>query len=106
MISLVMPRRLRSVSATEIMTSLPLFAGVISTDTTRTFSFCMIRSENSGCAGFYQGMVGAMHRLGHACRYSEYAGHGHDAWEPAFEEPKLWDWLLRQSQGKRVRISP
>jgi predicted peptidase len=56
--------------------------------------------------GFSQGMVGAMHRLGHACRYTEYAGHGHDAWEPAFEEPELWDWLLRQSQGKRVRITP
>ena len=46
--------------------------------------------------GFSQGMVAAMLQRGHSCRYSEYAGHGHDAWEPAFEGPELWAWLFQQ----------
>jgi predicted peptidase len=56
--------------------------------------------------GFSRGMVGAINSLGHSCRYREYAGHGHDAWEPAFEEPELWDWLFRQSRGTPSRTTP
>lgn len=49
--------------------------------------------------GFSQGMVNAMASAGQTCRYTEYPGHGHDAWEPAFEDSALWDWLFRQGLG-------
>lgn len=54
--------------------------------------------------GFSQGMVNAMASMGKASRYTEYPGHGHDAWEPAFADPALWDWVFRQRLGKLSRV--
>jgi len=39
-----------------------------------------------------------------AIRYTEYPGVGHNAWDPAFADPELWQWLFaqrRQSRQKR-----
>jgi predicted peptidase len=41
-------------------------------------------------------MVKDLAARGGAPRYTEYPFVGHDAWDPAFNSPDLWDWLLRQ----------
>jgi predicted peptidase len=38
--------------------------------------------------------------LGTKTRYTEYPFVGHDAWDPAFNSPDLWDWLLEQHQPR------
>jgi predicted peptidase len=40
---------------------------------------------------------------GAAPRYTEYPFVGHDAWDPAFNTPDLWQWLLQQ---RRAGASP
>ncbi len=42
-------------------------------------------------------------RLGSMVRYTELAGCGHNAWDPAFREPELWRWLLEQRRDFSVR---
>lgn len=37
--------------------------------------------------------------LGAAPRYTEYPFVGHDAWDPTFNSPDLWQWLLQQRRG-------
>jgi predicted peptidase len=45
-------------------------------------------------------MVAAMKTADGVVRYTEYAGVGHDSWNPAYEEPELMPWLLAQSLGR------
>jgi len=33
---------------------------------------------------------------GNEVRFTEYAGVGHNAWDRAYADPALWDWLLAQ----------
>lgn len=39
-------------------------------------------------------------KSGAPVRYTEFPGTGHNAWDPAYGDAKLWEWLLRQ---KRTR---
>lgn len=41
-------------------------------------------------------MVEATRQAGGAPRYTEYPETGHNAWDPAFEEPGFFPWLLKQ----------
>ena len=41
-------------------------------------------------------MVAALRRVGNAARYTELTGVGHNAWDPAYENPDLPVWLLAQ----------
>lgn len=34
--------------------------------------------------------------LGLDVRYTEYPGVGHNAWDPAYGEPELWEWVMRR----------
>jgi predicted peptidase len=43
--------------------------------------------------------------LGASPRYTEYPFVGHDAWDPTFNSPDLWQWLLRQRRGAGKRAS-
>jgi predicted peptidase len=36
-------------------------------------------------------------------RYTEYPFTGHDAWDPTFNSPDLWDWLLQQRRPAGAR---
>lgn len=38
----------------------------------------------------------AYERLGQPIRYTEFSGGGHNAWDPAFNDPTLWKWLFEQ----------
>jgi predicted peptidase len=39
-------------------------------------------------------------------RYTEYPFVGHDAWDPAFNSPDLWDWLLKQRRTAAAEAAP
>jgi hypothetical protein len=41
-------------------------------------------------------MVEALRRAGAEPRYTEYPGVGHNAWQRAYQEPDLADWLFAQ----------
>lgn len=41
-------------------------------------------------------MADALRKEGAAVRYTEYPGVGHNAWDPAYGEPELWQWLFAQ----------
>jgi len=41
-------------------------------------------------------MVEELRQRGAAPRYTELPWAGHDSWDPAFNSPDLWEWLLRQ----------
>src|ERR1700724_3846650 len=48
-------------------------------------------------------MVKELAPRGGAPRYTEYPFVGHDAWDPTFNSPDLWDWLLRQRRPQAER---
>jgi len=48
-------------------------------------------------------MVKELTARGGAPRYTEYPFAGHDAWDPAFNSPDLWEWLLRQRRPQAER---
>lgn len=37
-----------------------------------------------------------LRKAGAGVRYTEYPGVGHNAWDPAYAEPELWQWLFAQ----------
>lgn len=41
-------------------------------------------------------MADELRREGAMVRYTEYPGVGHNAWDPAYAEPELWQWLFAQ----------
>jgi predicted peptidase len=41
-------------------------------------------------------MVDAINACGGTARLTVYAGVGHDAWTPAYDDPQLYEWLLAQ----------
>jgi predicted peptidase len=38
----------------------------------------------------------AFEKAGSPIKYTEYPGVGHNSWDPAFSDPKLWEWLFLQ----------
>jgi predicted peptidase len=44
-----------------------------------------------------QGMYEAMKQIGAEAHYTEYPNLGHDAWDKAYDEPKLFPWLFSKS---------
>ena len=46
--------------------------------------------------GFSRGMAAALTALGCPPHYTEYPDGGHDAWNLAYAEPALWDWVFHQ----------
>jgi predicted peptidase len=49
-------------------------------------------------------MVAALKQVGAEVRYTEFAGVGHGAWDPAYAMPELSEWLFRQR--RRVEETP
>jgi predicted peptidase len=47
-------------------------------------------------------MVEALKRVGAPVRYTEYAGVGHNSWDPAYAEADLWTWMLAQRRRPRA----
>lgn len=43
-------------------------------------------------------MVETLQSLGREVYYTEYTTIGHAAWEPAYDDPEFWYWLLQQSR--------
>lgn len=41
-------------------------------------------------------MIEAIRKAGGSPRYTEYPGVGHNAWDPAYDDPALYDWLFAQ----------
>jgi hypothetical protein len=39
----------------------------------------------------------AMKQIGAEVRYTEFPGTGHDSWDKAYDEPKLFPWLFSKS---------
>lgn len=50
-------------------------------------------------------MVEQLRREGADVRYNEYAGVGHNAWDRAYADPELWQWLLMQRRAGSARKS-
>jgi predicted peptidase len=46
-------------------------------------------------------MAEALRKAGAKVQYTEYAGVGHNSWDPAYAESGLWTWLFKQRRGKR-----
>ncbi|MBV9926212.1 MAG: dienelactone hydrolase family protein [Acidobacteria bacterium] len=46
-------------------------------------------------------MRDALERAGAVYTYTEYPGVGHNAWERAYAEREMWDWLARQRLGRK-----
>jgi predicted esterase len=44
-----------------------------------------------------QGMYEAMKQIGAEAHYTEYPDLGHDSWDKAYDEPKLFPWLFSKS---------
>jgi|SRR5579864_276661 len=51
-------------------------------------------------------MVKELVARGGAPRYTEYPFVGHDSWDPAFNSPDLWEWLLRQRRAAANTDAP
>jgi predicted peptidase len=43
-------------------------------------------------------MIEALKKAGGQPRYTEYPNVGHDAWDPAYRDPKLYEWLFAQKR--------
>ncbi|MDQ3223468.1 MAG: prolyl oligopeptidase family serine peptidase [Gemmatimonadota bacterium] len=43
----------------------------------------------------------AFQQAGSPVRYTEYPGVGHNSWDSAFSDPKLWEWLFAQRRAVR-----
>ncbi len=50
-------------------------------------------------------MYEALKALGSKARYTEYEDQGHSAWDKAYSEPELVEWLLKQRLPKKTVIS-
>jgi predicted peptidase len=50
-------------------------------------------------------MVEALRRTGADPRYTEYPGVGHNAWERAYQEPELLNWLFAQRHERGRELS-
>jgi predicted peptidase len=48
-------------------------------------------------------MVEAVRAAGGKVKFTVYPDVGHDAWDPAYDDPALYDWLLAQRRGQPVR---
>jgi predicted peptidase len=46
-----------------------------------------------------QEMVDAVRAAGGHVKFTVYADVGHEAWDPAYADPQLYDWLLAQRRG-------
>lgn len=57
--------------------------------------------------GWTRNIIAAERNLDASPIYSEYTGYGHFSWNPAYEEPKLLDWMFSQSkEGGESPVSP
>lgn len=45
-------------------------------------------------------MNDALRAAGAEVHYTEYPGVGHNAWDPAYSEPELWEWLFTQRRAR------
>jgi predicted peptidase len=45
-------------------------------------------------------MANALRRAGGNVQYTEYAGVGHNSWDPAYAESTLWPWLFAQRRPR------
>jgi predicted peptidase len=45
-----------------------------------------------------ENMVKALKAVGSNVKYTVYAGVGHESWEKAYSDPKLWEWMESQCQ--------
>jgi predicted peptidase len=45
-------------------------------------------------------IYGAFRQAGSPVKYTEYPGIGHNSWDPAFSDLRLWRWLLQQRKGQ------
>jgi predicted peptidase len=43
-------------------------------------------------------MIAALEKAGGTPKYTEYPEVGHNAWDPAYRDPKLFEWLFAQSK--------
>lgn len=50
-----------------------------------------------------QAMVDAVRAAGGQVRFTVYPNVGHDAWDPAYDDPALYEWLLAQRRGQPAR---
>ncbi len=46
-------------------------------------------------------MVEAVKKAGGEVKYIEYAGVGHNSWDPAYDDPGLIKWLLKQRRARK-----
>jgi predicted esterase len=44
-------------------------------------------------------MVKALRKAGGRVRFTKYPDRGHDSWTPTYENPELYEWLLKQKRG-------
>jgi predicted peptidase len=47
-------------------------------------------------ASFSSEMYDKLKKAGADVQYTEYGDFGHDCWDRAYNDPKLWDWMLQQ----------
>ena len=57
--------------------------------------------DNAVPVGRSRRMIEAIRKAGGTPRYTEYPGVGHNAWDPAYDDPALYDWLFAQRRGAR-----
>lgn len=50
-----------------------------------------------------QAMVDAINACGGSAKLTVYPDVGHDAWNPAYADPELYDWLLRQHRQRSAQ---
>jgi len=48
-------------------------------------------------------VVAALRRVGSPVKYTEYADVAHDAWNRAYAEPELAEWIFSQRRNARSR---
>jgi pimeloyl-ACP methyl ester carboxylesterase len=48
-------------------------------------------------------MVQAMRDLHARIRFTVYPGYSHNSWEPAYDDPRLYEWMLAQRRGQPVQ---
>jgi predicted peptidase len=47
-------------------------------------------------AAFSSGMYNKLKAAGANVQFTEYGDFGHDCWDKAYDDPKLWEWMLAQ----------
>ena len=48
-------------------------------------------------------MVDAVNAAGGRVKFTVYPDVGHNAWDPAYADPMLYEWLLAQRRGRPAR---